>query len=185
MKRISFLSFILTFLFTQSSFAQTVPVTKKGAKVFNEHGQQRVDDYYWMNNPSDSNVINHLKEENAYTEAYMKHTEDLQNKLYNEIIARIPGKDESLPTKRNGYWYYSRFEDGKQYPYYLRRKETMTAPEEVFLDIPELAKPYKTYIIRGWSISKDNMNVAYGADMAGDRRSTLFIKNLCITKIIS
>src|SRR5690242_18762966 len=92
------------------------PATKKVPKTFTEHGNTRTDDYYWLSDPKDSAVINHLKEENAYTLAYMKHTEDLQKQIYDELIARIDQKASSLPYKRNGYWYYTRFEEGKQYP---------------------------------------------------------------------
>ena len=153
------------------------PVTVKGTKVFTEHGNKRTDDYYWLSNPSDSNVINHLKQENLYVENYMKHTEELQKKIYDEIVARIPGRDESLPVKRNGFWYYSRFEEGKQYPYYSRKKETTTAGEEIILDVPALAKNHQIYIVRGWGVSTDNQQLAYGIDTAGDRRSVLYFKN--------
>lgn len=185
MKKFSFLVVFAILQYFQNISAQTVspPVSKKVTKVFTEHGRQRIDDYYWMNNPSDTNVINHLKEENAYLSAYMKHTEDLQKNIYNELVARIPGKDESLPTKQNGYWYYTRFEEGKQYRYHLRRKGTMTAPEEIFLDVPELAKNHKTYFQRGRAVSKDNSTLAYGADTTGSRRTTLFFKNLLTGKL--
>src|ERR1700749_4833049 len=85
------------------------PATKKIPKTFTEHGNTRTDDYFWLSNPKDSAVIDHLKEENAYTAAYMKHTEDLQKKIYDELVARIDQKASSLPYKRNGYWYYTRF----------------------------------------------------------------------------
>jgi oligopeptidase B len=155
-----------------------VPATEKKPKIFTEHGNTRTDDYYWLNNPSDTNVIDHLKEENRYVENYMKHTEELQKKLYNEIIARIPPKDESLPTKRNGYWYYTRFDEGKQYPYYARKKGTTKAKEEIMLDVPELAKKYQIYLVRGWTVSANGQNLAYGIDTAGDRRSVLYFKDL-------
>src|SRR4026208_1313548 len=87
------------------------PVAKKESKEFKEHGNTRIDDYFWMNNPKDSNVINHLKDENAYSEAYLKHTEALQTKIYDELIARIDPKSESVPRKSNGYWYYTRYEE--------------------------------------------------------------------------
>ncbi|MEO6187832.1 MAG: prolyl oligopeptidase family serine peptidase, partial [Ginsengibacter sp.] len=154
------------------------PITKKQSKVFNEHGNKRTDDYYWLNNPEDSNVINHLKQENAYVTAYMKHTESLQKKLYNEIVSRIPGKDESLPVQRNGYWYFVRFDEGNQYPFYTRRKGTTTAREEMVLNIPELAKHHQIYLVRGYSVCSDNNLLAYGIDTSGDRRSILYIKNL-------
>ena len=104
------------------------PETKKGSKTFTEHGTNRTDDYFWLSDPKDSNVINHLKEENAYVEAYMKHTADLQKKIYDELVARIDPKQESLPTKSNGYWYYTRYDEGKQYPYYCRKKDNLSSP---------------------------------------------------------
>jgi len=172
-------------VFIQQLTSQTFqpPVTRKGTKVFTEHGNKRTDDYYWLNNPSDSNVINHLELENLYVDNYMKHTEALQKKLYDEIVARIPGRDESLPVKRNGFWYYSRFEDGQQYPYYARKKETTTSREEVILDVPTLAKNHQIYIVRGSDISIDNQQLAYGIDTAGDRRTTLYFKNLSTREI--
>lgn len=167
-------------LFIQQLASQTFqpPVTVKDTKVFTEHGNTRTDDYYWLNNPSDSNVINHLKEENLYVDNYMKHTEGLQKKLYDEIVARIPARDESLPVKRNGFWYYSRYEEGQQYPLYARRKGTTAAGEEIILDVPALAKNYHIYLVRGWAVSPDNQELAYGIDPSGDRRSTLYFKNL-------
>ncbi|MEP6584162.1 MAG: S9 family peptidase [Ginsengibacter sp.] len=170
----------LSFLLAQQTTAQAFhpPITKKGAKIFTEHGNTRTDDYYWLNNPGDSNVISHLKEENVYVANYMKHTEPLQKKIYDEIVARIPGKDESLPVKRNGYWYYSRFEEGNQYPYYARKKGVTTAAEEIILDVPSLAKNHQIYLVRGWSVSPDNNMLAYGIDTSGDRRSILYFKNL-------
>jgi len=172
-------------LFIQQLASQTLqaPVTVKGTKVFTEHGNTRTDDYYWLNNPSDSNVINHLKEENLYVDNYMKHTEGLQKKLYDEIVARIPARDESLPVKQNGFWYYSRYEEGKQYPLYARKKGTTAAREEIMLDIPVLAKNYHIYLVRGWGVSPDNQQLAYGIDTAGDRRSTLYFKNLSTRQI--
>ncbi len=177
---LSFILFAVITLCIPYTYAQTIapPVIKKVTKIFTEHGNERADDYYWMNNPADTNVINHLKAENAYVESYMKHTEELQKKLYNELVARIPGKDESLPVKRNGYWYYTRFEEGKQYPYYARKKRTTNNKEEITLNVPELAKKYQIYLVRGWQVSTDNKNLAYGIDTSGDRRSILYIKNL-------
>ncbi|HVF97727.1 MAG TPA: S9 family peptidase [Flavisolibacter sp.] len=154
------------------------PVAKKEPKVFNEHGGQRKDDYYWLSNPKDSNVINHLLAENKYTEAYLKPTEDLQKKLYDELVSRIPGKDQSLPTKRNGWWYYTRFEEGKQYPYFARKKGTTTAKEEIILDVPKMAEGHQIYLVRGTAMAPDNNHYLYGIDTSGDRRTTLYIKQL-------
>jgi len=119
MKCKHYISVLVLSLLVQWAEAQLAPpVAKKQPKVFNEHGNKRVDDYYWLSDKTDSSVIHHLKAENAYFEASLKHTEALQQKLYDELVARIPQRDVSLPTKRNGYWYYNRFEEGKQYPYY-------------------------------------------------------------------
>ncbi|HEX6333216.1 MAG TPA: S9 family peptidase [Flavisolibacter sp.] len=163
--------------------AQQPPAIKKQPKIFNEHGQQRTDEYFWLSDPSDTNVIHHLHAENAYVEAYMKHTEDLQQKIYDEIVARIPQRDQSLPTKRNGYWYYTRFEEGKQYPYFARKKGTTLAKEELLLDVPALAAPYKVYIVRGTATSANNQLYAYGVDTSGARKSILYIKNLATGKL--
>lgn len=154
------------------------PLAKKDPKVFTEHGGQRTDNYYWLSNSKDSNVINYLLAENKYEEAYLKPSENLQKKLYDELVARIPGKDQSLPTKRAGYWYYTRFEEGQQYPYYVRKKGVTTAPEEMVLNVPKLASPYKIYLVRGTAVAPDNNLYAYGIDTAGDRRCILYIKQL-------
>lgn len=176
---------LLLFL-TQSVFCQTIkwPETKKQSKVFNEHGGTRTDDYFWLNDSKDSNVINHLKAENAYVKEYMKHTEPLQQKLYDELVARIPGKDESLPVKKNGYWYYSRFEEGQQYSIRERRKNTMAAKPEVVLNVPELAKGHQIYLIRGSEVSPNNALIAYAEDTSGDRRCQLFVKDIAGNKLI-
>jgi oligopeptidase B len=154
------------------------PLAKKVPKIFTEHGNTRTDDYFWLNNASDSNVINHLNLENAYVEGMMKHTEKIQKTIFDELIARIDQKYESLPIKQNGYWYYIRYEEGNQYPLHCRRKENMNAPEEMMLNINELAKGKQIYLIRGKEISRDNNWIAYLADTSGDRRSTIYFKNL-------
>jgi oligopeptidase B len=156
----------------------TPPVVKKQPKVFNEHGNQRVDDYFWLSDKNDSNVINHLKAENAYFEASLKNTEALQQKIYDELVARIPQRDVSLPTKRNGYWYYTRFEEGKQYPYYARKKAKLTASEEIVLDVPAMASNHNIYIVTGYNVSPNGQWLAYGIDTMGDRLTTLRFKNL-------
>jgi oligopeptidase B len=179
---------ILAILFNMArTKSQTLnaPVTEKKPKLFSEHGNTRTDNYYWLNDPTDSNVLRHLREENSYVERYMRHTQKLQKKLYDEIVSRIPPKEKSLPTKTNGYWYYTRFEEGKQYPYYARQKGTTSAREEIILDVPALAKNHQVYIIRGWNVSANNKYLAYGADVAGDRRSILYVKNLSTNQLLS
>ncbi|HVG12536.1 MAG TPA: S9 family peptidase, partial [Flavisolibacter sp.] len=108
----------------------------------------------------------------------LKHTEGLQKKLYDEIVARIPGVDQSLPEKIGGYWYYNRFEKGEQYPVYARKKGSMSAREEMVLDIPKMAKNFKIFLVRGSKVSPDTRTLAYAIDTSGDRRSTLYFKTL-------
>ncbi len=163
---------------TGLNVALEAPKTKKIPKEFTENGNKREDDYFWLSNSNDSAVINHLKEENGYEDSVMKHTEGLQKKIYDELVARIDQKYESLPTKQNGYWIYERFEEGRQYPYYCRKKENTTAPEELILDIPEMSKGHQIFQVRGRSISRDNNWIAYGIDTTGGRRSTVYFKNL-------
>jgi oligopeptidase B len=172
----AFFVFFLSLYFVRAQVQ--APQTIKKSKIFKEHGGDRTDEYFWLNNPKDPDVIAHLKAENAYTEVYMKQTEGLQKKLYDELVARIPGRDQSLPIKKNGYWYFNRFEEGKQYPYYIRKRGTLSAKEEMFLDIPEMAMNHQIYLVRGWTTSPDNIYLAYGIDTSGDRRSTLYFKNL-------
>ena len=152
--------------------------TPKIPKEFVEFGNKRIDDYFWLNNPADSAVIRHLREENAYTEAMLKHTTGLQSRLYEEMAGRIEQTHTSLPVKRNGYWYYTRFEEGKQYPLYCRKKENLNAPEEVMLDVPRMSEGYQIFIVRGYAVSPDNRWVAYGIDTSGDRRAILRVKDL-------
>lgn len=174
----NYLILLACLLFFVPAFSQKPPEIKKERKVFEEHGSQRFDDYYWLNNPEDSNVINHLHAENEYVQAYMKHTEPLQDKLYNELVDRIEQKYTSLPVKRNGYWYYTRFDEGMQYPYYARKKGSVDADEKIMLNVPEMAEGYKIFLVRGWKVSPDNEKILYAIDTSGDRRNRIFVKDL-------
>ncbi len=177
---------VVSLFYNQDIVSQTVspPPAKKASKVYTEHGNKRTDDYFWMNNASDPTVINYLNAENAYVDAYMKRTEPLQKKIYNELVARIPGRDQSLPTKRNGYWYYSKFEEGKQYPYYVRKKGKTSAPEEIILDVPSLAQKHRIFLVRGTSASPNSQYYLYATDTLGNRKSTIYIKELSTGKIL-
>jgi oligopeptidase B len=152
--------------------------TKKLPKEFTEFGNTRVDNYYWLSNPADSAVIAHLREENAYTEAMLSHTAGLQKTLYDEMVARVEQRYESLPSMRHGYWYNIRYEEGKQYPLYCRRKGTRDAAEEIFLNVPEMAAGHQIFMVRGYAVSPDNAWLAYGIDTSGSRRCTMYLKNL-------
>ncbi|MGD2034293.1 MAG: S9 family peptidase, partial [Bacteroidales bacterium] len=148
------------------------------------HGQTRIDNYYWLNERDNPEVIGYLKDENSYTKAMLKDTEGLQDKIYNEIIGRIKQEDSSVPYFLNGYYYYTRFEEGKEYPVYCRKKGTLEAGEEVMLNANELAEGYEYYHVAGISVSPDNKMIAYGVDTVGRRLYTLHFKELESGKVL-
>jgi len=142
------------------------------------HGQTRVDNYYWLNERNNPKVLEYLKAENDYTQAVMKPTEALQEKLYKEIVGRIKQTDLSVPYRSQGYFYYSRFEEGKDYPVYCRKKGSLEGPEEVLLNVNEMAKGYNYYSVGDLSVSSNNMLLSYGVDTVSRRKYTLHFKNL-------
>ncbi len=172
----SIILFVAVLCFAGSTYSQVPVWTKKQAKVFHEHGKERVDEYYWLNNPQDSTVIQHLRDENAYTESVMRHTEPLQKKIYDELISRIEQRYESLPREQHDYWYYVRYREGEQYPLYCRRKDGSTNAEEIYLDGPRLAHGHQIFMVRGSAPSPDGKLIAYGIDTTGGRRSTAYLK---------
>ncbi|HVS32896.1 MAG TPA: S9 family peptidase [Thermoanaerobaculia bacterium] len=160
------------------------PLAAQRPTVLTQHGHERVDEYYWLRERENREVIAYLEAENAYLKQTMKHTEGLQEQLYEEIVARIPPRDESVPTLRDGYFYYTRFEEGKDYPIYVRRKEAMTAPEEVMLDVNALAAGQSYFNVAGVSVSRGNDIVAYATDNVGRRKYTLRFKNLTTGQLL-
>ncbi|WP_276486004.1 S9 family peptidase [Paraflavitalea pollutisoli] len=156
----------------------TPPVADKHPKEFKAHGDTRIDDYYWLNERENPQVIDYLKAENAYLDTMMSGTKALQDKLFAEMKGRIKEKDESLPFKNNGYWYYSRFEEGKQYPIFCRKKETLEASEEIMLDQNKMAEGFKYYSVGGRSVSDNNELLAFTADSVSRRLYGLRFKNL-------
>ena len=154
------------------------PEARKAPKTYTEFGQTRVDDYSWMNDASDPALVEHLTKENAYTAAMLKPTESLQKKIYDELVGRIDPDQSSYPVMRNGYWYYTRYEKGQQYPFYCRKKGAPDASEEVFLDVPALASGHQIFMVRGYSVDPANAFVAYGTDTTGDRRCVLTVRDL-------
>ncbi len=154
------------------------PVAKQVPHRLETHGDVRIDEYYWLREREDPEVIAYLGAENEYTEAVLAHTEALQEDLYEEIVGRIPQEDESAPVFDDGYWYYRRFEEGEDYPVYLRKKGSLDAPEEVILDGPELARGHDFFSLQGMAVSPDGRTVAYGVDTVGRRRYTIRFKDL-------
>lgn len=165
------------------------PVAKKIAHQHEKHGDVRMDDYYWMKlsdeqkeaeqkDAQTQDVLDYLNAENAYQKEMMGHTEGLQTKIYDEIVGRIDQTDQSVPVKVNGYWYYSRFEEGMDYALYCRKEGTQENEESIMLNGPELAKGHSYFAIGGRSVSEDNKLIAYGVDTVSRRQYTLYFKNL-------
>ena len=154
------------------------PVAKRVPKVLTRFGDRRVDPYHWLRGKDDPAVIDHLKAENAYTEAVMAPLAGFRERLYQEMLARIQETDESVPWRWRGWWYYTREVEGLQYPLYCRRRGSMQAPEEVMLDVNELAKGKAYTGVDFWEVSPDGRYLAYGADFTGYRQYTVHVKDL-------
>lgn len=154
------------------------PEAIKINKELKAHDKIRVDEYYWLNDKENPQVISYLNSENEYNEKMTAHTEEFQKKLFNEIKGRIKEDDESVPYKLNGYWYLTRFEKGKDYPIYSRKKDTLDAPEEILFDVNKMAEGYDYYSLGGLNVSPDNNLIAFGVDTLSRRKYTLQIKNL-------
>jgi len=160
------------------------PVAEKIPRELTIHGDTRVDDYYWLNERENPKVIDYLTAENEYKDAVMKHTESFQKKLYDEIVGRIKKTDMSVPSKESGYYYYSRYEEGGEYPIYCRRKGTMEAEEEILLNVNEMAKGHAYYSVAGYSVSSNNNLIAFGVDTVSRRKYTIHFKNLKTGEIL-
>jgi oligopeptidase B len=158
--------------------AATPPSAAKKPKVMVKFGDRRVDDYYWLRERSNPEVKEYLRAENAYTEAVMKPLEGFRESLYKEMLARIKETDESVPYRRKGYWYYQREVQGQQYPIYCRRKGSMEAPEEILLDVNQLAEGRKFTAVGAMEVSPDGSKLAYTVDFTGFRQYTLQVKDL-------
>ena len=161
----------------------SLPVCEIKSKELTAHGDVRTDNYYWLNDyfkkgPDSTKVVDYLKAENAYYDTMMSGTKVLQEKLYTEMKARIKEKDESVPSFKHGYFYYTRQVEGKDYFVYCRKKETLDAAEEVLLDVNAMAEGHNYFSATGFAVSMDNKLLAYGVDMLSRREYTIHIKNL-------
>jgi len=158
--------------------ALIAPKADKIPKNLEMHGDVRVDNYYWLNDRENEEVIDYLERENDYYERMTAHTKDFQSSLFEEMKARIKEDDQSVPYFYNGYYYVTRFETGKDYPIYTRRKDSLQAEEEVLFDVNSMAEGHSFYNLRGLNVSPDNKWVAFGVDTLSRRKYTIYIKNL-------
>jgi oligopeptidase B len=161
------------------------PIAKQIPKELVAHNDVRIDHYFWMNDRENPEVIQYLEEENAYCDNALKHTEQFQKDLFEEMKAQIKEDDQSVPYKYNGYWYILKFETGKGYPIYIRRKETLEAPDELLFDCNKMAEGHSYFKLVGISISPDNKKVAFGLDTLGRRQYTLHIKDLTTNEVLT
>jgi oligopeptidase B len=157
---------------------QQPPMAERRAHVDTLHGDIRSDDYFWLRTKSDPAVRAYLEAENAYAEAMLAHTRPLQETLYNEMLGRIKQTDLSVPYRDNGYWYYTRTEEGRQYPILVRRRGSMEAPEEVMVDVNALATGQEFMSLGATTVSDDGTLLAYSTDSTGFRHYTLRVRNL-------
>jgi oligopeptidase B len=160
------------------------PTARIIPKIDTLHGEIRTDNYFWIRNKSDPQVISYLEAENAYTAARMRHTEALQRKLYDEMLGRIKETDLSVPYLDHGYWYYNRTEKGKSYPIRLRRKGSLDAPEEVVIDENALAAGKKFSSLGDWAVSPGGSRFAYLHDTTALRVYTLYVKDLSTGRLL-
>ena len=154
------------------------PVAKIVPKTLEKHGDKRIDNYYWLNERENPEVIDYLNKENEYYQKLTAHTKPLQDDLFLEMKSRIKEDDSSVPYLYNGYYYITRYETGKDYPIYSRKKGSLEANEEIMFDCNEMAKGQSYFNLSGISISEDNKWVAFGVDLLSRRQYTIQIKNL-------
>ncbi|MEE8118104.1 MAG: S9 family peptidase [Gammaproteobacteria bacterium] len=156
------------------------PIAKTVPHEMTAHGDTRVDNYYWMRDDErkDPDVLEYLNAENKYLEKMLAHTNALQENLYQELIERIKPDDESVPHRLGNYYYFTRYEAGKEYPIYSRRKGGEDGPEEILLDVNVLAEPYEFYQIGNFEISTNEKLMVYAEDSVSRGQHILRIKNL-------
>ena len=159
---------ILTF-FTSCNMNDNIPSAKKIKKELIVHDDIRIDNYYWLNDKNDTNVINYLNDENTFTQKTLKNTEDLQEILFDEMKSRIKEDDMSVPYFFNEYWYIKRFEKGKDYPIYTRKHKSLNNDEELLLDVNKLALKHAYYNVGSISVSPNNRILAYSFDTLSRR----------------
>lgn len=188
--KVSFSALLLVSLCILTTFAQTdmkPPIAKKVPKVLKIHGYEITDNYFWLrdrNDKKDSEVIKYLKDENAYTDAYMKPHVAFGDTLYKEMLGRIKQTDLSVPYQLGGYWYFNRTEEGKQYPIYFRSKSKDGKDPEVLLDQNEMAKGHEYFSIGEFDVSDDGNILAFSTDTTGYRQYTLQFKDLRTGKVL-
>jgi oligopeptidase B len=170
---------------SERSGAPQTPVARRHPVEHVLHGDRRIDDYAWLRDKSDPAVTAYLNAENAYTDAVLRDTEPFQEKLYREMLGRILQTDLSVPYRLRGYLYFTRTEEGKQYPIHCRRSDGENSSEELLLDLNALAAGHSFLSLGAFAVSDDNSLLAYSLDTTGFRRYTLHVKDLRIGETLA
>jgi len=163
----------------------TPPIAKIWPKVSTIHGDTHTDNYFWLREKSNPDVLAYLEAENAYTQAMMQHTEPLQDTLYQEMLGRIQETDCEVPEKIDNYYYYARTETGKAYKIHCRKKDSLDAPEEILLDENQLATGNDFFQLGVYKVSPNHQLLAYSADTDGNETYTLYVKDLATGQRLS
>lgn len=163
----------------------SAPKAKIIPKTLKKHKESRIDNYFWLNDRENSEVIDYLNQENSYYESMTSHTQKLKESLFEEMKARIKEDDSSVPYFYNGYFYITRFETGQDYPIFARKKGSLSAEEEILFNCNEMAKGHAYFKLGGLSISPDNKFASFGVDIIGRRIYTIQIKNLETGEILA
>lgn len=175
-------TYIAIFLILNSCTMKNTKLIEPKAEKINTslsiHNDERIDEYYWLKERDNPKVIDYLNAENSYRDKYMKDYQSLEKKLFEEIKSRIKEDDSSVPYFENGYFYYTRYETGKQYPIYCRKKENLDANEEILIDANKMSKGHDYFRIGGIDVSPNNKIAAYGVDTVSRRLYTIYFKNL-------
>jgi oligopeptidase B len=170
------------------------PVAIIEEKILEEHGNKRIDNYFWMRlsdeqknaekpDKQTQQVLDYLNAENDYLKKKMAHTDSLQSKLYDEMVGRLDPDDTSIPVNENGYSYYDRYQEGEDYPLWCRRALTANAKEQVLINGPALGNNQSYFEVGGYNVSNDNKLLVYGIDTISRRNYTLFVKDIASGKV--
>ena len=160
------------------------PLAEKSPFQLKTHDDIRIDPYYWLRERDNPEVIDYLERENDYYQKMTKDTESFRDDLFIELKNRIKEEDNSVPYFYNEYWYITRFEKGKQYPIYTRKKDSLTAVEEILFDCNKMAEGHDYFRLVGMNVSPDNTRVIYGIDIESRRKYTLYVKDLLSGEIL-
>ena len=154
------------------------PIAEKIPYQLKKHGDIRVDNYYWIKEKENPEVIDYLERENDYYQRMTKSSKTFKEDLFLEMKKKIKEDDESVPYFLNGFWYIIRYEKGKQYPIYTRKKDSLNANEEIIFDCNILARGHDYFQLVSFNVSPDNSKVVYGIDTESRRKYTLYVKDL-------